>query len=270
MNTTKTVKEAQLVSILGTGWIGLALAESLRNNGKRVKCSASDGFKLKLLVDKGHEAFVYNPLEPMSDEVRNIIQDSDILVITYPPAIFSRFLAQLDSKVIFPNTIYLSSTSVYPEKSGVYTEEMAENRISAHSGIDLLEIENQLKKAIDQKLTILRLAGLFGPGRSPGRFIDAANLLTKPDAPVNMVHREDVIRVIEKVITKGMFGRCFNVCAPIHPTRLDFYTKAVWLDKKLNIRPAENTGIFRVISSEKLMHELNYSFIHENPLNAIE
>ena len=113
-------------------------------------------------------------------------------------------------------------------------------------------------------VTILRLAGLYGYGRQPGRRM-AGKEVTGGDAPVNLVHRDDVVAVITKVIEENISG-IFNVCADLHPSRREVYTAQA---ERLGFEPPHfiepHEADHKVVSSEKLKG-LGYTFWHENPL----
>ena len=112
--------------------------------------------------------------------------------------------------------------------------------------------------------TILRLAGLYGYGRQPGRRL-AGQEVTGGDAPVNLVHRDDVVSVLVKVIEENIRG-VFNVCADTHPSRKEVYTAQA---ERLGFEPPRfvepHEADYKEVSSEKLKG-LGYEFQHGNPL----
>ena len=74
-----------------------------------------------------------------------------------------------------------------------------------------------------ERLTVLRLAGLFGPGRDPATFFAGGRAVPQADAPVNMLHQADAVAAIVRVIATEATGT-FNVCAATHPTKRTFYS----------------------------------------------
>ncbi len=68
-----------------------------------------------------------------------------------------------------PRIIFTSSTSVYGEVEGV-VKETSERRPVTASGQVLKELEDWLHHLPGTQVDIVRLAGLVGPGRHPGRF----------------------------------------------------------------------------------------------------
>ena len=86
-----------------------------------------------------------------------------------------------------------------------------------------------------------------------------------------MIHRDDCIAIISKIIEKDVFGETFNACADHHPTRKEFYTEARKnLGKPEPMFKKEADLKFKKISPKKLMNTLNYEFIHNNLLDLKE
>lgn len=62
-----------------------------------------------------------------------------------------------------------------------------------------------------------RLAGLVGPSRHPGRWLAGKTGLPGGNAPVNLVHQDDVIGILLRVLENNMLGDVFDVCANERP-----------------------------------------------------
>lgn len=79
---------------------------------------------------------------------------------------------------------------------------------------------------------------------------------------VNHVHFEDICKVIEKMILLELKGKIYNVVAPLHPAKGEIYAHQT----NTKIKPAitEKTEN-RIISSEKMIRELAYSFVFPDP-----
>jgi nucleoside-diphosphate-sugar epimerase len=90
---------------------------------------------------------------------------------------------------------------------------------------DVTQIEKLVSTYKPNKSTILRLGGLIGPKRHPVHFLAKRNQNVNPNQVVNLVHQEDVTRVIEAFVEKPTFG-IFNVCSSQHPSRKDYYNEA--------------------------------------------
>lgn len=96
-------------------------------------------------------------------------------------------------------------------------ENTPRNPVTA-SGRTLKELEDWLHNLPGTSVDILRLAGLVGHRRHPGRFFAGK---TAPDGQhgVNLVHLEDVVGAITLLLQAPKGGHIYNICAPAHPAR---------------------------------------------------
>lgn len=256
------------VTIFGIGWLGKALALSLIKDEVTVHGTVTSQQKVDKLYDFGIKATAYK----LGDElIPKELCESDYYVITIPPRgeLYIENLKRIAEHLPpLSKAIYISSTSVYPDSNSVIKEGDEINRVSPHSGISLLEAENALKEA-QSNLTVLRMAGLFGPGRPPGRFLAGRSELKGASNPVNLVHLEDCIGVIKRVIEKECWSEVFNVCAEEHHNRKAFYTIA---SRKIGLpEPTFNNAEapFKIVDNKKSKELLGYSYLHPDPLKAL-
>ncbi len=267
------------ISIAGCGWLGLPLAEHLLNQGHQVKGSTTTADKLALLERKGIKPYLLKLVpepEPHATPLAEFL-DADVLVINIPPArrhndSDSFHAAQIQALVdhILPlslrKVIFISSTSVYPSENRVVTEaDPTLHQIDVHNAIVLAE--NVLRKTVPLDVTVLRAGGLMGYNRIPGKYFAGQKGLTNGEVPVNFVHRDDVIAIIEQVILQGKWNRVFNLVAPEHPLRKEIYPHTA---KKFGFEVPEfavpEQHPYKVVSSEKVCKELNYVFKYPDPL----
>jgi nucleoside-diphosphate-sugar epimerase len=248
------------ISILGCGWLGFPLAQSLIKKGFHVNGSTTSADKIGVLNAAGIEPFLIN-LENLQINIDEFLK-SEILIVAIPskniPA-FKNLLLKIEKSEV-RNVIFISSTSVYGDAAGIVTEDFAVNGVHA-------EIEALFKNCSFLATTILRFGGLIGGERHPGKFFKN-RVIPEPDARVNMIHRDDCIAIIERVIKKNVWGKVFNCCADTHPTKLEFYTKSA-LD--LGIEAPEfaerNSKDYKIISNEKVKKILNFIFKYPDLMN---
>ncbi len=109
----------------------------------------------------------------------------------------------------------------------------------------------------------LRLAGLIGPGRMPGKFFAGKTQVPNGHAPVNLIHLNDAIGVIHRLVEDENASGVFNGCAPVHPTKKEFYSLAAQLEglEKPGFLPEKTS--WKVISSARL---LDYQFEYPSPM----
>ena len=85
--------------------------------------------------------------------------------------------------------------------------------ISFYDGKALVVEAETLLQSLDEAVTILRLGGLMGYDRIAGKYT-AGKVLTA-DSRTNYVHRDDVVGIIECIISQYVRGEVFDVVAPI-------------------------------------------------------
>lgn len=267
------------VSILGCGWLGLPLAEILVNSGLRVKGSTTSPAKLELLRSKGITPYLLNLEEDVIDNVALVdLLNADVLVLNIPPRLRSdagsSYLAQmhlllkalLDAPV--KKVLFASSTSVYNDLNRIITEADSELTRQQDPGYTLLQAEKLFQEREEWLTTIVRFAGLVGEDRRPGRFMAGKKDVLHGDAPVNLIHRDDCIGILKRIIEQEKWGEVYNACADEHPMRKDFYpaaTLALGLEPP-SFQEMEETH-FKLISSQKLKEDLPYVFRHPDPMH---
>ena len=265
------------ISILGCGWLGLPLAISLIENGHEVKGSTRDREKLDELKNAGIEPFFLelNP-EIKCDDPEGFF-DADVLVLNIPPArrddIIDFHKEQIGSVInalensAIKKVVFTSSTSVYPELNReVAEDETAEP--TKNSGKALKIVEKMLMDSHGFRTTVLRLAGLVGYDRNPRNFLKKRRVIHKINTPVNLVHRDDCIGVIQEIIRQDIWGDIFNVCSDNHPKRLDFY-KSEAERAGLELEDAGETEYsdYKLVRNNKLRERLGYSYKYPDPLS---
>ncbi len=265
------------ISILGCGWLGFPLAIHLANKGCIVKGSTRSPQKLA--------AFHQYKILPFLIEVNKRIKgnniplffQSDILFINIPPGRKRKDVARshpLQIMVILEHArkygikklLFVSSTSVYGNVNRIVTEadELKPETPSAHA---LVEIEELLMNQRDMEVTILRMGGLVGLERPAGRFLAGKTGLKNGLAPVNMVHQEDCISIITRIIEQEKWGVVYNVCSDEHPTKKDFYThQATKQGFEIPVFLEEGDYIGKEVSNYKVKKELNYRFKYPDPM----
>jgi nucleoside-diphosphate-sugar epimerase len=270
----------KIISILGCGWLGLPLAEHLAKKGFVVKGSTTSFEKYDILKLNGISPFrvMVSDTEIISDNLNEFL-NSDILIINFPPkrrdnietyhqAQFKQLIPELNKSSI-KHVLFVSSTSVYPDLN----REVFENETIMPvkpSGKALKFVEDLLTSQSNFVTTIIRLSGLIGYDRMPGRFLAGKTNVENGNAPINVIHQDDCIELITQIIQQNAWGEIYNASADYHPTRKEFYTLAATkIGLKIPIFKAENETNFKIINSDKIKKRLGYSFKYPNPLDLI-
>ena len=269
--------QKETITILGCGWLGLPLAQTLVKEGYSVKGSTTREEKLEVLQDAGVEPYLVR-LDPevTGDDIVAFLQ-SDILVVNIPPTRrddiveyhIEQFSSLIDALGQSPvrSVLMVSSTSVYPSLNREVTEEDAVDPESP-SGQALLLVEEMMMQESGFQTTVLRFGGLVGYDRNPEKYLPALTAVTNPDQPMNLIHRDDCIKIISEIIRLQQWGEVFNACSPNHILRRDYYGRAADAAgvPRLPLATSAEPAPFKVVNSDKLVSALGYSFLHPDPV----
>ncbi|CNH56173.1 SDR family oxidoreductase [Yersinia pseudotuberculosis] len=266
------------VAIIGLGWLGMPLAQSLSRRGIDVVGSKTtpDGVDAARMSGINCYPLVLTPeliCEP--DDLAQLMA-VDALVITLPASrttaggdhYFQAVQQVVDSALAFgvPRIIFTSSTSVYGETRGRIKESSPLQPVTV-AGKTLMALEQWLHQLPHTSVDILRLAGLVGTDRHPGRFLAGKTGVKGGSQGANLVHQEDVIAAIELLLNRPKGGHLYNLCAPIHPRKRDFYPACA---RALQLTPPEfaveeQEGANREIDGSKICSELGFEYLYPDP-----
>jgi nucleoside-diphosphate-sugar epimerase len=83
-----------------------------------------------------------------------------------------------------------------------------------------------------------------------------------------MIHRDDAIGVILRLLELESIQGIFNVCSPVHPSRQEFHEAgATALGVESPNLQTSVDALTRTIDCEKLQAATQYVFQKENPLD---
>lgn len=252
------------ISIMGTGWLGLPLAQHFIKAGYVVKASTTSKNRRADLMSIGADPFIID-IDSLTSTAQDFLQ-ANILIINIPSknvSSFRQLLNEIEASEI-ENVLFVSSTSVYEN----INKTIFETDTNSFSQSPLLEIEGLLTSCNTIRLTIVRFGGLIGYSRHPGRFFHSGRVVQNPEAPVNMIHRDDCIGIISQIVEQQVWGEVLNCCADTHPTRREFYTRAVESINGILPEFAESGSSFgKQISNQKVKRFLKYQFKHPDLMN---
>ena len=239
------------ISILGCGWLGLPLARQLVQQGHQIKGSTTSQEKIEVMKSIGIIPYLIKLTEEEPQWVDFL--KTDVLVITIPIKEIKPFKYLIKTLASTVKIIYTSSTAIYlPSKEPINEK----NALDAQH--PLLAIEQVIRNSGNPS-TIIRLAGLFDQRRHPGRWF-ANKVLTHPNGPVNLIHLDDCLGIINKIITHQVWNEIFNACANEHPSRKDFYSRA---SRALGSPPPqinEQKTSIKIIDNRWIKKKLDFSF----------
>ena len=248
------VKECYDWGVLGCGWLGQAFARHIVSLGGTVWGSARSAASLNSIQHVGATAV---PFDAQSGELPSFPPCRNLLV-AWPPQVGASATKRAIEQCRTHHTVWtvcISSTSVYPDSPKVYTEGLAERRISPHSGVCVLDIE---KATAGPAVSHLRAGGLLGPERP--LFRNTSRNKT-PDKPLNVVHLDDVIGAIVHCVDRQVSG-AVNIVSPIVRSRRACRENA---HTTLETTPENVQGQGgKIVSSQRIL-ESGFVFQHPDP-----
>lgn len=206
--------------IIGCGYIGKMLGMRLLNRGNSVSGVVSSAESASHLEDQGITSLVVD-LDVSPGEIP-FAEHEQIYYLAPPPndgqvdSRLSRVLDQLRGKRHTPRILYISTTGVYGDCQGDWvtedrplnpTTDRAKRRVDAE--FQLL----QWSQETGGEVVILRVAGIYGPGRLPlERLRMKAPMISENEAPFsNRIHAEDLVSVCVAAMKLGRNGQTYNV-----------------------------------------------------------
>ncbi len=281
-----SLAEKRLV-IFGCGYVGSALAQAALAAGAHVEALTRNPERATVLRDLGIAQIAiadlassswHGEIRPGPDFVVNCVSSGSANEMGYRHSYVDgmrSILAWASAGERPAGTIvYTSSTSVYPQGGGATLDESAVAEGATPNGRIIRESETILELAPPAACArhfILRLAGIYGPGRH--HLLDqlragASVLPGRGDHHLNLAHRDDIVRAILACLSAppSISSRIYHV-ADDAPARRG--AVVAWLAARLG-RPAPafdgSTGSRRgglpmpdrIISAARIRRELGW------------
>jgi len=244
------------LGIIGCGWLGNHIAERLSDQYEIYATTTSES-KIEEFRSKGYLSTLVSFSDEASETIKEweIAPELDVIIISIP---FSGIrgkqvsMKEKQKNVLkflgnYKGQIFLtSSTGVYPELEKEYSEE--------DQPVENVESENFITNKFPGA-NILRLGGLMGGQRLLKNY-NISNL----DQLVNHIHYADICSVVEKMLDQQSQGKVYNLVAPVHPNKEEIINAQKDLPYS-----RERTEKGRLISSAKLISELDFEFQYPDP-----
>ncbi|MCE2596552.1 NAD(P)H-binding protein [Motilimonas cestriensis] len=258
------------VAIFGCGWLGEPLALALQQSGWPVSVCRRDEAQVARLKQLGLDAYAINVAnDDVTGNVAAWSDQAETVIIMLPPRSksqqperYEQQIAQLIQalqKQQVRQVLFISSTGVYAEGNYLLTEQSPLKQNSA-----LVTAEQAMQAAFSS--IILRFSGLVNKDRTPARFL-AGKHLSGGLTPTNLIHQDDCIDVICQLLTKPWQADVYNLSTENGPSRAHFYVRAT---QHSGLTPPtftdDNSFALRSVSSQKILHFLDYQFKHPDIL----
>jgi nucleoside-diphosphate-sugar epimerase len=172
------------------------------------------------LRGEGIEAFVFDGVQADAGLADGLARAQAIL-ISVPPGpsgdpVLRAFAREISAAPDLERILFLSTIGVYGDWGGAWIDETSETRTTSPRGRWRLAAEEQwraLGEARGVPLDILRLAGIYGPGRNALAKMreGAARRIVKPGQVFNRVHVDDIAEVARLLLAAGGRGGVWNL-----------------------------------------------------------
>ena len=205
----------------GLGYCANVLAKRLMAQGWTISGTATSTEKADALTRAGYQAFVFDG-KAHDPAVADALRSASHVLVSIPPGAdggdpaLTVYGAGIAASPAISWIGYLSSVSVYGDTHGEWVDEGTEPKPESDRGVRRLKAENrwlELGQKSGKTLAILRLPGIYGPGRSAIDQLRAgkARRIFKPGQVTNRVHVDDIATATEAALRLPSGIHVFNV-----------------------------------------------------------
>lgn len=215
-------KATKKVAILGCGYVGTALASYWRSQGLSITGTTTSLERVATLANVANQVVLMNAND--ASAVHSLLQDQDLLVVSVAPTgsiqvndttyaetylnTTQNLAMALQQAPNIKQVIYLSSCSVY--RTGSKLDLQGDLLIDETAQLDPSEPRSQILHEAEklllqvsnanQRVCLLRLGGIYGPGRELVKMFGRAAGTTMPGTGQRIIqwtHQDDIIGAIE-------------------------------------------------------------------------
>lgn len=221
---TNKDKPFKHIVIVGCGDIGLRVAKIWKNQGKSVFGVARSEENLNALRHQHIHAIAadLDDLNTLTELNGQLSKQSLLYYFVPPPAKgvvdtrMTNFLQSLDKDALPGQLIYISTSGVYGDQGGELINEQTPANPQVDRAKRRYHAEQHLQQWGEQNsvpITILRVGGIYGPGRLPlQRLKDQIPMLHENLSPqTNRIHADDLAQICVAAATKKAAGEIYNV-----------------------------------------------------------
>lgn len=238
------MKHNTSISIIGCGFVGKLLAQQLLHKNISVAGYVSSDNSLAECHSKKIPCQLINLDTPRMDLD---LSGQRVIYLAPPPhsgridTRMRHFLAAID-KHVPEKFILISTTGVYGNCDGAWIDETWPLNPTADRAHRRADAEQQVQQFCQQHsipLVILRVAGIYGPGKIPVERIKSGEpIVNQQDSPfTNRIHVADLVTVCERALLSQTITGIYNVTDG-HPGTMYEYFTGVAARLKLPAPPA--------------------------------
>lgn len=227
------VKDPQRVLIVGCGDLGRRVGRLWRERGVSVTGLARREETLGAMQAAGLTP-LRGDLDDPSDLPPLNIADGFVYHFAPPPGQgrtdprLGKLLEHLAARPLPRRFVLLSTSGVYGDRGGALVSESDPPAPGTDRGHRRLDAERRLQafaEATGVETVILRVGGIYGPGRLPERRLRAGTPIVPPgQAPrTNRIHVDDLAAVCVAAARRGRAGAIYNVSDGSDSSMTDYF-----------------------------------------------
>ncbi|MDH5711599.1 MAG: NAD-dependent epimerase/dehydratase family protein [Gammaproteobacteria bacterium] len=219
------------ITIIGCGYIGKLLARRLQKNNISVSGFVSSGTSMTECRQWNIACDIIDLDKPLADID---LTQKRVIYLVPPPRSgktdtrITNFLNAID-KHTPEKFVLISTTGVYGDCKGEWIDETRPLNPVADRAYRRADAEQQVQQFCQQydiPLVILRVAGIYGPGKIPvARIKSGQPIVNEHDSPfTNRVHAHDLVTICEKALLNSTITGIYNVTDGHPGTMYEYFT----------------------------------------------
>ena len=212
------------IAIIGCGYVGTVIARFWSQSGHLVTATTTTPEKISELEQVAKSVVVIKGDD--LDALQDVVKEQDVVLLSVSIRAANRsvsayretyletaknLVAALKQAPSVKQLIYTGSYAVLGDKNGEWTDENSPVAPANENGKIMYEVEQVLLAAQSETLgvCILRLAGIYGPGRELIKIFGRWAGTTRPgngEDYTNWIHLDDIVGALEFVRLKQLQG----------------------------------------------------------------
>lgn len=202
--------QPSLLFVFGLGYSGLQFARLFLQSGGEVQGTVRSEDRLETCRDTGINAQIWKGQGPLA------VPRGAHWLITVPPDASGCPVARSVADQIgdAASVSYLSTTGVYGDLAGGWAMEWSPVHPQSERAKRRVLAENQWQHASSGRARIVRLPGIYGPGRSTFDALKEgrARRVIKPGQVFSRVHVDDIASGLQALIERPAVSGVFHLC----------------------------------------------------------
>ena len=174
-----------------------------------------------------HEALRALGVQPATARARELLALHDALLVAVPGTeTKAEVLTELAALPPPRRAVFVSTTGYYGTPRGMVNEETPAG--ATRRAREIADLEAQFRRWAGAAGVVMRLGGLYRPGRGPMAALARRGDASKkaPNRPLPLIHYDDAASAVYAALRRAEVEPLYLAVTPPCPTRLAFYSAA--------------------------------------------